>query len=352
MGVPGFLRPTRKKLIILAIIIIIAILGFNYFGKPKQTPLQFATVKRQDIKATVSASGTLNGKNSANLRFKLPGKLTFINVKTGDAVFAGQVIAGLDTQDLAIALQQAQNTLRDKQATADKVIDDIHLFQYGNGGFPNVGTVNETMTQRQLRTTAEVARDNAFDSIKASQRAFQDTVIISPINGIITQAIEVPNQIVGATDVIAQVVDDSEVYFDGEVDEADIASVSVGQNAEISLNTYPDRVIKGQVEQIMPNTKTTTSNATVVVVRILLSETNIRNIPGLNGQATITVAKSSNVLSVPIESIQSDNTVYISSPKGLTKIPVVPGIKSDTDVEIKSGLSEGQQIVLNPPAGK
>jgi len=123
MGVPGFLRPTRKKLIILAIIIIIAILGFNYFGKPKQTPLQFATVKRQDIKATVSASGTLNGKNSANLRFKLPGKLTFINVKTGDAVFAGQVIAGLDTQDLAIALQQAQNTLRDKQATVSKTIE-------------------------------------------------------------------------------------------------------------------------------------------------------------------------------------------------------------------------------------
>lgn len=352
MGVPKFLRPTKKKLIILAALIIIAVLGFNFFGRPKQAPLEFTNVKRQDIKATISASGTLTAKNSANLRFKLPGKLTFINVKTGDRVFAGQVLAGLDTQDLNIALQQARNVLRDKQATVDKVVDDIHLFQYGNGGFPIVGTSFETMTQRQLRTTAEVARDNAFDSIKESQRGFQDTVIISPINGIITQAIEVPNQVVGATDIIAQVVDDSLLYFDAEVDEADISFVSVGDEAEISLNSYPDRTFTGQVEQIMPSTKLTDSNATVVIVRILINETNIRNIPGLNGQATITFAKAFDVLSIPIESIQNDNTVFISTPKGLTKVPVTLGIKSDTDAEVKNGLSEGQQIVLNPPAGE
>lgn len=352
MGIPSFLKPTRKKIIILVILVVAVVLGFNYFGKPKQTPLQFATVKKQDIKATVSASGTLNGKNTANLRFKVPGKLSYINVKTGDKVFAGQVLAGLDTQDLSIALQQAQNTLRDKQATVDKTVDDIHLFQYGNGGFSNVGTTNETMAQRQLRTTAEVTRDNAFDSIKESQRVFQDAVIISPISGVVTQAIEVPNQVVGATDLIAQVIDDSTTYFDAEVDEADIASVSMGQEAEISLNTYPDKTFKGQVEQIMPNTKTTSSNATVVIVRILLNETNIRNIPGLNGQATITVAKSSNVLSVPIESIQNDNTVFVSGPRGLTKVPITLGIKSDTDAEVKSGLFEGQQVILSPPAGK
>lgn len=350
MGVPKFLKPTKKKLLILAALIIIAVLGFNFFGRPRQAPLQFAQVKRQDIKSTVSASGILTGKNSASLRFKVPGKLTFINIKTGDRVFTGQVLAGLDTQDLGISLQQAQNTLKDKQATADKVIDDIHLFQYGNGGFANVGTANETMTQRQLRTTAEVARDNAFDSIKENQRAFQDRVITSPLNGIITEAIEVPNQIVGVSDLIARVVDDSAIYFDAEVDEADIAAVSLGQEAEISLNTYPDQTFKGQVAQIMPAAKITSSNATVVIVRILMNEANIIAIPGLNGQAMITVAKASNVLAVPSESITNDNTVFISDPKGAVPVSVTVGIRSDIDTEIKSGLSEGQQIILNPPA--
>ncbi len=83
-----------------------------------------------------------------------------------------------------------------------------------------------------------------------------------------------------------------------------------------------------------------------------MNQADIRSIPGLSGQATITVSKASNVLSIPIESIQNDNTVSISGPKGLMKVAVTTGIKSDTDAEVKSGLSEGQQIILNPPAGK
>lgn len=341
MGVPDFLKLTRRKVIILAILVIAIFLGFNYFGKPKQTPLQFASVKRQDIKATVSASGILTGKNSANLRFKTSGKLAYISVKSGDRVTVGQVIAGLDTQDLSILLQQAQNTFRDKQAIAEKAEDDVKDH-----------SDDESFAQKVTRTTAQAARDSAYDSVKAAQRAFQDAVIVSPINGVITQAIEVPNQTVNAADLIAQVVDDSEVYFDSEIDESDIAAVSLGQETEVSLNTYPDKTFKGKVAQIMPNTKTTTGNATVIIVKILMDKADIKNIPGLNGQATITVSRASNVLSIPIESIQNDNTVSISGPKGLERVPVTLGIKSDIDVEVKSGLSEGQQIILNPPAGK
>lgn len=341
MKVQGFLKPTKKKIIILIILAVAIFLGFKFFGKPKATPLQFATVKRQDIRATVSASGTLSGKDSANLRFKSSDKLAYINVKSGDRVTVGQVIAGLDTQDLSIALQQAQNTLRDKEATAKKIEDDVKDH-----------SDDESFTLKATRTTAQAARDSAFDSVKAAQRAFQDAVITSPINGVITQAIEVPNQVVSSADLIAQVVDDSETYFDGEIDESDIAGVSVGQEAEVSLNTYPDKVFTGKVAKIMPNIKTTTGNATVIIVKILLDKADIKNIPGLNGQATITVSKASNVLSIPIESIQNDNTVFISGPKGLTKVPVTLGIKSDVDTEVKSGLSEGQQIILNPPAGE
>ena len=335
------MKPTKKKVIILIILAVAVFLGFYFFGKPKATPLQFATVQRQDIKATVSASGTLSGKDSANLRFRSSGRLAYINVKSGDRVTKGQVIAGLDTQDLNIALQQAQNTYRDKQAIAEKAEDEVKDH-----------SKDESFTQKVTRTTAQAARDSAFDSVKAAQRAFQDAVITSPINGVITQAIEVPNQVVSSADLIAQVVDDSETYFDAEIDESDIAGVSVGQEAEVGLNTYPDKIFTGKVAEIKPSAKTTSSNATVIIVRILMDKSDIKNIPGLNGQGTITVAKAPNALSIPIESIQNDNTVAISGPKGITKLPITLGIKSDIDAEVKSGLSEGQQIILNPPAEK
>lgn len=325
-------------------------MGINFFGGRQQLQLQFITVKKQDIKATVSSSGILTGKNSANLHFKGAGKLAYINVKTGDQVFAGQVLAGLDAVDLNIALQQAQNTLRDKQATVDKVLDDIHLFQYGYGGFGSVGSANETMTQRQLRTTAEVARDNAYDGVKAGQKALEDTIIISPIYGIVTQAIEVIRQTVTAADLIVQVVDTSEIFFDTDIDEVDIGKLQEGMSAEITLDAYPDQVLKGRVDQILPQTKTTSSGATVVTTRVKLEDPKLTFINGLSGQASVVITEQKGVLTVPQEALREDNTVLVQTPKGIQIKEVVSGIRSDTNVEIKEGLNEGDQVLLNPPA--
>lgn len=340
------MRLSRKKIIILVALAIVIFLILNFFIQRKPAQLQFAEVKKQDIKAAVSASGTLTGKKAADLNFKSAGKLAFINVKAGDSVFIGQVIAGLDTQELSINLQQAQNTLRDKQATADKVLDDIHLFQYGNGGFSNVGTANETMTQKQTRTSAEVARDNAFDNVKAAQRAFQDAVIISPINGVVIQAVEVPSQTVTAADLIVRVVDTSKIYFDSEIDEADLNKVSVNQIAEITLDAYPDKTFKGAVDQVLPQTKTTAQGATVITVRIKLDNPNLNFVNGLTGQVLITSEEAKNALTIPQEALREDNTVVVQDFKGLRSQKVTPGISSDTDVEIKEGLREGEKVFL------
>lgn len=350
MQIPHILRLSRKKIIILVALGLVIFLIFNFFVQKKSVSLQFAEVKKQDIKAVVSASGTLSGKKAADLNFKSAGKLEFINVKAGDSVYIGQVIAGLDTQELSINLQQAQNTLRDKQATVDKVLDDIHLFQYGNGGFSNVGTANETMTQRQARTASEVARDNAFDNVKLAQRAFQDAIIISPMNGIVIQAIEVPGQTVTAADLVARMVDTSKIYFDSEIDEADLNKVSLGQAAEITLDSYLDKTFKGTVDKILPQTKTTTQGATVVTVRIKLENPPGTFVNGLTGEALITSAEAKNALTIPQEALRDDNTVVVYSEKGLTVRKVVPGIRSDIDVEIKEGLNEGEKVLLNPPA--
>src|SRR5690348_8025282 len=91
------------------VIIVVLLLGFFFLRpKPNPNPPQLYTVKRQDISQIVSASGTLTGENVADLRFPSGGKLAFLNVKTGDSVNQGQVLAGLDTVALSAALQKAQ----------------------------------------------------------------------------------------------------------------------------------------------------------------------------------------------------------------------------------------------------
>lgn len=329
-----FLKLPKK--ILIPVLIVILLLGYFLLRPKNNTPkLQFAAVKRQDIRSTVSSSGTLTGKDSVNLKFKSAGKLAYLNVKTGDSVEAFQTIAGLDTQQLSIDLQQAQNTLRDKQATVDKILDDVKNH-----------STDESFTQKQTRTTAEAARDSAVDSVKEAQRAFQDDVLISPISGLITQADPVPGQNVSASDVIAQVVDNSEVFFDSDIDEADIGKITLGKSAEVTLDAYGDKIFKGTVARIKPQTKTTSSNATVVTVRVKLSDNPINFVNGLTGQATIILEEAKNALTIPQEALRDDNVVFV----GAKERKVVPGIKSDTDVEIKEGLGEDDRVLLNPPA--
>ncbi len=339
MKISRFLKLSKKKLIVLSVITIALILGLNFLSQKKKPALQFVEVKKQDIKSTVSSSGTLTGKNVANLKFKSSGKLTYINVKAGDMVYEGQVIAGLDTQQLSIELQQAQNTLRDKQAIVDKALDDVKDH-----------SKDETFTQRQIRTTAEVGRDNAVDSVKAAQRAFQDAVITSPIDGVVTQVIQVPGQTVSPQDLIVQVVDTSNIYFNTDVDESDISKISLNLPSDISLDAYPNQKFKGVVDQILPQTKTTSSGATVVTVRIILDKPKIVFVNGLSGQASIISATSLSTLTIPQESLRDNNSVVASENNKLVEKKVEAGISSDTDVEIKKGLREGEKVLLNPLA--
>lgn len=324
----------------------IALIAWIIFGQrqPSQNQLEFTPVKRQDLKVSVSTSGVFSGQDSVELHFKTAGKLAFINVKEGDQVFAGQTLAGLDTQDLSIAFQQAQNNLRDRQASVDKVLDDIHLFQYGNQ------TSGETMTQRQLRTTAEVARDNAFDSVKAAQRDFEDSFIVSPISGVVTKANLLPGQNVSGTDTL-EVVDFSQSLFEADVDESDITKISAGQKAEVTLNAYGDKVFPGTVLEIIPQTKTTANGATVVTVKIVLNDQSIQKITGLNGQVSIITEEKNNVLTIPLEALRENQTVFIQTPQGIRLVKVTPGLASDTDVEIAEGLTDNDKVVKNPPGG-
>lgn len=336
-----------RKLVIISLVMLMVVVGAVVFVRPTSKPPETVTVKKQDLKVIVSASGKLTGKNLLDLRFATSGKILQINVKEGDSVQKGQVLASLDNREQAIALQQAQNTFRDKQAQVDKALDDIHLFQYGMGGFANVATPNETMTQRKDRTTAEVSRDNAFDSVKLAQKNLEDTIIVAPTAGIIIQANFVPGQQVGSGDTIIKMVDISKIYFEAETDEADIGKISLNQKAEITLDAYPQKIFQGEVLEIQPQAKTTSTGATVVTVRILVSP-NIGFIDNLSGQASITTSEAKNVLTVPLEALREDNTVMVQTEKGLQPKKVVPGIKSDTMVEIKQGLQEEDKIVVNP----
>lgn len=334
------LRKIPKKYWFIAGVIILIVLKLTT-GRSKPAQLQFAQVKRQDIQSQISASGILSGKNMANLRFKMGGKMVYLAVQPGDTVKKGQVIATLDNQELSIALQQAQNNRRNTQAQVDNIHDQVQ----GK-------TTTQTFADIALRTNAEVANDNAWDNLRAAQRAFQDTVIISPISGVVVGQDNIAQgQNVAPSDLIAQIVDFSQKDFSADVDESDIGKVALGQIAQVTLNAYGDKIFNGKVVEIFPQAKTSSSGATTVTVKIELTDPAIHPIYGLNGQANIVVLGKQNVLTILQEAIVGENEVYIKNSHGkIERRTIELGIKSDIDAEVTLGLAEGDTIVLNPQA--
>ncbi len=326
-----------KKFLTIGAIVIFALGYFLFFRTNNVDKLQFTQVKRQNIRQEVLGSGTVTGKNTANLHFNSNGKLSFINVETGDKVAKGTTIAGLDRENLAINLRQAENTLRDKRASVDKIKDDLK------------DVTAESYTQRQTRTTAEVAQDNAYEAVLAARKALQDAYIVSPVSGIVIEAPYIAGQTITSSDIIAQIVGTSELYFEAEIDESDIGKVTLGLPAEITVDAYADKVLKGKVSKIVPKTSSTSSGANVVIVTIIIEEGVFNFIDGLTGQVSIIVKEEKFTLTIPQEALREDNTVVVEENKELLPKKVEVGIKSDTDIEVKKGLKEGEKILLNPP---
>ncbi len=279
------------------------------------------------------------GKKSVSLHFAIVGKLNYLGVSKGDNVTKGQIIAALDNTNLNSALQTAINNRRNTQAAVENVHDQVKDH-----------SSDETFSQKATRTASEVANDNAWASLLAAQKDMQNATIYSPISGVVVnQADLIAGQNITTTDLIAQVVDFSQKDFDATVDESDIGQIQIGQRANVTLNAYGDSVFSGKVVEIDPETQTSSTGAITVIVKIEVDDPRIAKIYGLNGNADIITSSKKDVLIIPQDTLIDDNHVYVNKGAGITeKREIKTGIKSDTDVEVISGLSEGEQVITNP----
>lgn len=106
----------RNKIIIAAVVILLG--GYAYFASTKKAPLNYtgAKVERGDVIQTVSATGAVEAAKKIELNFMSSEKIKEVNVKVGDAVKEGDVLAKLDTSKLDAQLAQSQSALLAAQA--------------------------------------------------------------------------------------------------------------------------------------------------------------------------------------------------------------------------------------------
>jgi len=340
-GFGKFLK-TRKLLTVFLLLVIIlsGFLGYKKFGPKKISDLyELITVTRQDLKKTVVASGKIKSQSQVDLKFQTSGQLTWVNVQEGDFVKKWQAIAGLDQQELKKNLQKYLLDFSKERADFDEDLKVTYLDK----------VLTDTISRILQKNQYDL--DKAVLDVELKDIALKYSTLISPLAGIVTH-IDVPLAGVNITPAAAvfTVADPDHLEFEAIIDEVDIGLIKLSQSARLTLDAYPDETINLTVDSINFNSSLDSSGSTVFLVKFKLENNPDQKFKlGMNGEITIIAAEIADVLAVPLSSILENGTTTVQLVKDNTLInqTVALGISSDDLVEITSGLSENQTIVVS-----
>lgn len=197
----------------------------------------------------------------------------------------------------------------------------------------------------------ELSLRDARLSLDSAYNQLEDYTITSPINGTVIEKNFKAGDTIDATSAnkaLAVIFDMSSLEFAMNIDELDIASISVGQEVSITADALPKKTFTGYVSKININ-GTSVNGVTSYPVTIVIEKPD-ELMPGMNVTASIICEKRENVLTVPVNAVSRGNTVQLvdkssSEAEGAyTSVEVELGVNDDDYIEIISGLNEGDVV--------
>lgn len=346
----------KKKLIAFLAVIIIIIIGVCLFGKSKAKNVDYniAKVEKRNMVQTVEASGTVNPVQSVNIGSQVSGKISKLYVDYNSKVTKGQLLAEIDPSLFQASVDKARADLNNAQANYNKVLAQANYNKANYGRYSRlyqkhyvskdeVESVYATYIASQSELSAMQANiKQAQANLDTAQTNMYYTKIISPVDGVVVSRAVDEGQTVASSFqtpelfVVAQ--DLTQMQIEVSVSEADIGKIKEGQEAEYTLDGYPDEVFKGKVSQIRISPTTVSNVTTYTVVVDVKNDEDILK-PGMNANVTIITQNEKDALCVPSIALK-----YV--PKNITEkfqeqgIWILQGRKPER-IEIKTGLKDG-----------
>src|SRR5512138_407247 len=309
-----FSRIGRKTWIAIGVVLVIVltVVVLNARARSRSTSqYQTETAHRGDLVATVGATGSVRAIQSAVLNWQVTGTVDAVNVKAGDQVNKGDVLATLSSTSVPatvikaeadlISARQAMDdlmhsdtnranawiALRDAQDAYDKannyrnslngqIWNTTVTFRYirnrqipvvhSTRGYADPDTIAKADADLALKKAQLDDAQRAYDRLKggpnqddlaaaqakvdAAQATVNSASIISPINGTVTQAEPLSGDQVSTSQLAFRVDDLSTLLIDVQVSEVDINSVDVGQTAALTLDAIPNKTYHGQIVEV------------------------------------------------------------------------------------------------------
>ena len=389
------MKKSFKWIIGAAVLIIVALVIFGRKNSNKGVEVTTQVVAKGTITEVIPANGKIKPVVEVKISPDVSGEIVELNFKEGDNIKRGELIikikqdvyismrdraeASLNsvkaqlTQQLAQFKQIEQSYLRNKTLYEQKAISEADyenaLSQYN-------------VTKEQIKA-AEFNVKSATAALQEAQDNLVKTTIYAPMDGIISKMnVEKGERVVGTSQMAGTELlrianfDQMEVLVD--VNENDIIRIQERDTAMVEVDSYPGRKFTGMVTQIANSAKNIGSSIEQVTnfeVKILILPESYQDLvkeglnpfrPGMSATASIQTERRDNIISIPVQTITTRNDLFtdtlankksdelkeqvfvVKEDNTLEVREIETGIQDITNIEILSGLKEGERIVTGP----
>lgn len=338
----------RKRIIGGAIVICLLGGGGYYYvhsNNSTQTQQKYTTgkVEKGDVKTSISATGTINPVNYVDVSTNVAGKLEKVLIKENDQVTQGQIIAYIDTRQLQAQVDNAKSAL-------DKARLDMNRYK---------ALIDQNAVSQQTYDNAVTAYEQAQSTYDRVSADLSDATITAPMSGTVVgtplKAGQTISTGISTQMIIATIADLSNLEIYLTVDETDIGNIKNGAKVEFTVDSKPGQTFTGYVSEIARGTKGNmgvTSNSVVYyTVKVSIPADISQNfLPSMTARATILGDDIKNTLVVPLTAVRTDKQgeyVYVIKDGQPVRTTVSTGVTGDTNVQILSGVSEGDEIIVS-----
>lgn len=305
----------KKYLVITAVIIAIAgIAGFFFYKRTPEISYKTAKVERGSIVSTVAATGNLSAVTTVQVGTQVSGTIQKLYVDFNSRVKKGQAIAVIDPSLFNASVEQAYGNYLTADANLQKA--KVTLVDAERTYKRNKQLLADGIISQGDYDVAETALQSAKASVKAAEGSLAQTrgslmqsrtnlsysVIRSPVDGVvISRAVDVGQTVAASfqTPTLFTIAQDlTKMQIEVSVDEADISRIQLHQQAQFTVDSYPEQTFRGKVVQIR-SAPVITQNVVTYVVVVNVDNSDLKLKPGMTANVSVEVAKKDDVLKLP-----------------------------------------------------
>jgi HlyD family secretion protein len=379
----------KKPLIVIGVLAVLALVVWASLRDSGQrgTEVEVQAAEIQTISSRVKATGEITPEKRVDISAKVVGEIISLPVVEGQEVRSGQLLLEIERDLYEAARNQAQAAVRQAEVTVRR--QEVQLADARR----NLRRANELiadgLVSQEVLDAAQLALDTAAVELEAQKQAVEQyrsalqrteddlarTTIRSPMDGTVIQldAEQGETVVPGSTNlpgsVIMTIADMSVLLAEVEVSEVDVVDVELGQEAEITVDALGEKTQKGHVVEIATSGRKDPALGTIdFAVKVEIDEPDSSLRPAMTAKVDILTSTRENTLTVPIQAVvkrtldddgeeikgtaakrvEESDVVYVIVEGEAAVRAVETGISDELYVEIISGLTDGEEVIIGP----